>query len=164
MMNEITAIFNVEYSRIDFCLMIPDCFDGLQSEDANFETSASNSLQPLRLIYEHNVVTDKTAVVFVNPAASMFSTVSEEDQKSKQIEKGEAAEKLLKEFLGFIEVLKFTSLTKAQIIEQMTMLKYRSTSFEWSKQKKNKLDHTLLIATVSIGLGYPAETMEMLKE
>ena len=70
MMNEIAEIFNTEYSRVDFVIAIPGCFDGLQSTDANFETSLSNTLQPLRLKYEHNIVTDKIGVIFVNPRAS----------------------------------------------------------------------------------------------
>ena len=34
--------------------------------DANFEMVLSNTLQPLRLIYEHNVVTRSIGVVFVH--------------------------------------------------------------------------------------------------
>ena len=76
----------------------------------------------------------------------------------KQIEKGETAEMVLKEILGFEEVNKFTNLSKAQIIEQMAMLKYRSFSFENKKQKNNKPLHTLLMAIVSIGCGCLGET------
>ena len=67
MMNEIALIFNTQYDKVNFTLTIPVVFEGLQSTDANFETSFSNSLQPLKLKYEFNIVTNKTAVILVNP-------------------------------------------------------------------------------------------------
>ena len=88
MINEIAHIFNMNYNKIDFTLPVPDCFDYLQSTDANFETSMSNTLQPLKLKYENNLVTDKTAVVFVNPAKSYWSKERESVLKSEQIKKG----------------------------------------------------------------------------
>ena len=103
-------------------------------------------------------MTNKIASVFVNPKASGYNDASEEEQMRKQIEKGETAEKVLKEILGFEEVNKFTNLSKAQIIEQMAMLKYRSFSFENKKQKNNKPLHTLLMAIVSTGCGCLGET------
>ena len=57
MMNEIAHIFNTGYNRVDFVLTVPDVFDNLQSTDANFETSLSNTLQPLKLKHEQNLVT-----------------------------------------------------------------------------------------------------------
>ena len=44
---------------------VPDVFDQLKGEDASFEMVISNTVKPLRLFYNDNVVTDKKAVIFV---------------------------------------------------------------------------------------------------
>lgn len=38
--------------------------------DANFETIASNTLQPLNMIYNHNIVTRTIAYIFINDSCN----------------------------------------------------------------------------------------------
>ena len=59
------------------------------------------------------------------------------------------------------ELIKFTGLSKAQMIEQIAMLKYRSFSYERWKQNNNKTLNNLLIAIISIGCGSLCETNPM---
>ena len=54
------------YNRVTFSVQFPQCFDDLKGRDANFEMVASNTLQPLKLVYNYNVVTRKVARIFVN--------------------------------------------------------------------------------------------------
>ena len=44
MVTEIARIFFTRYDKSKFILSIPDCFEDLQSKDANFEMSVSNTL------------------------------------------------------------------------------------------------------------------------
>ena len=43
----------------------PSVIDGLELSDANLEVSNSNSLQPLRLVYCHNIVRCITSIGYV---------------------------------------------------------------------------------------------------
>ena len=62
MAQDIAEILNTKYERKNFSLTLPDAFDFMPG----IEKVASNSLQPLKLFYEHRRVTDSIAVIFVN--------------------------------------------------------------------------------------------------
>ena len=66
MVNEIADAFNTRFSTEDLTLQIPSVFENLTSQDAKLEMSISNTVQPLKLFYEHQVVSDSIAYVFVN--------------------------------------------------------------------------------------------------
>ena len=44
MVTEIAKIFDVKYNKKTYTLSIPICFEDIQSKDANFEMSISNTL------------------------------------------------------------------------------------------------------------------------
>ena len=53
-------------NRIDLTVTIPLAFEQLKGDDASFEMVTSNTIQPMKLMYQHNIVVDKKAMVFVN--------------------------------------------------------------------------------------------------
>ena len=61
---EISEVLTERYEKKFFTLDIPSCFDDLFSKDANIEMVASNTIQPLHLVYNHNAVTYATGVIF----------------------------------------------------------------------------------------------------
>ena len=66
MVSEIVDAINTRFSTEDLTLLVPDIFENLTSQDAKFEMAISNTVQPLKLFYQHQVVTDSIAYVFVN--------------------------------------------------------------------------------------------------
>ena len=64
MVMDVVKILLEEYSREDFSIQIPDCFDSLQGTDANFELVTPLTTQPTKVYYQHNVVSKSIAVIF----------------------------------------------------------------------------------------------------
>ena len=66
MVKDITDMMTSEYSNDTLSLKVPDCFDYLTAKDGDtkFETVTSNGLQPLNMIFSHNVVTKTVAYIF----------------------------------------------------------------------------------------------------
>ena len=56
MIKDVANILLKRYERTTFSVQIPECFEDLKGKDANFEVVTSGTLQPLRLIYSHNIV------------------------------------------------------------------------------------------------------------
>ena len=124
MIKEITDLMLEAYERNFFSLTFPKVLDQMYSGDANFETSASNTLQPLRIYYSHNVVTHSVGIIFVNGNA-FYDSVSRR--------KAKVAEALLKTDLSIQEVKTFRDLSKSQIIEKMDLIQCRVDDFERKK-------------------------------
>ena len=55
-----------DFDKSTFAVKFPECFDDLKGSDANFEMVASQTLQPVKMFYCHNIITNTRAVVFVN--------------------------------------------------------------------------------------------------
>ena len=68
MVSELAKVMTERFDRDNLALRIPDAFEQLKSEDANFEMVTSNLLQPLQMHFHDNIITDKcqTAFIFVN--------------------------------------------------------------------------------------------------
>ena len=63
----------LDFDKTTFCVQYISCFDDLKGSDANFEMVASNTLQPVRLIYNHNIATTKIAAIFVHSKVMKMS-------------------------------------------------------------------------------------------
>ena len=66
MIKNLADTLMTQFDRKTFSIMFPKCFDVLFSDDAKFEIMRSISLQNLRLVYSHNVVTKSVAVIIVH--------------------------------------------------------------------------------------------------
>ena len=66
MLKNFIDIIERSYCRTTFTLDFPSCCEDLKFDGSNFEMGASNMLQPVKLVYNHNIVTNAVAVIFVH--------------------------------------------------------------------------------------------------
>ena len=66
MVQDIVKSFETNLNRDNLSVQIPDVFERLKGKDVKFEMVSSNTCQPLNLFYNHNIVTDSIAFIFVN--------------------------------------------------------------------------------------------------
>ena len=66
MVKDITKMMTSQFSNETLSLKVPDCFEYLTTKDGDtkFETVTSNQLQPLNMIFSHNIVTKTVAYIF----------------------------------------------------------------------------------------------------
>ena len=61
-------------SRLDketLSVTFPKVLDQMSGSDASFEMSASNSIKPMQMFYNHNIATHKYGLIIVNTKAEM---------------------------------------------------------------------------------------------
>ena len=137
----------LDFDKTTFSVQFIDCFDDLKGSDANFEMVASNTLQPVRLIYSHNIATSKIAVIF--SSSKLFN--------SKEVyatERAEVQRQIFKDILEFDEVTVHNDPSKADMIKELNALKKRSDEFEKTRGDKD----VLAIAVINIGYFLDLET------
>lgn len=66
MISNVVDVLKKGYDRVFFAINIPGCFEDLEGDDASFEVSASNTMQPIQMIYSFKVITYSVAAIFVN--------------------------------------------------------------------------------------------------
>ena len=123
---------------------MPYVFDQIKGEDANYEYVTSSTIQPVRLFYQHKMVSRKIAVVFV-------TTENNGQRYTDAHARGEIAQEIFEELLEFDEVKVFTDQSKGQIIEQFDHLDALSNDFEKSKAATDNKEDVLLIGIFWIG-------------
>ena len=114
MVCDIIHTLQQKFDRETLSCEIPDAFEYMKGKDVKFEMVTSNTIQPTKMIYKHNVVTEKIAYIFVN---SKF-TVGDEDTDLEWTdfeERGEMARELFQDILEF-RTQTFTDLSKDEII------------------------------------------------
>ena len=117
---------NQRFDRTTLGLHIPSAFEQLKGKDANFEMVTSNLLQPLRLFFSYNIVTNSIAHIFVNTHCNGL-------KYENASLNGELAGKLFKNVLKFQGVTIHKNLTKEQIIQKLDQLNIQSQEFEAHK-------------------------------
>lgn len=96
MANELANIYNHKYDIKYLLLKLPDCFDDLDSSDANMEMIASSTIMPIRLPCDHNIVNHSEAIIFLNDYK-----VDKFNFGKKVLDIAPIAKKLLKDELAF---------------------------------------------------------------
>ena len=79
------------------------------------EMIISNTIQPVNLFYAYNLITERTAYIFVNTECN---GVPYQDA----VARGDAALSLFRDVLEYKNVQVFTNLDKQQIIEKLDEL------------------------------------------
>ena len=139
MIKDVATTFK-RYDRTTMSLQIPQCLEQLKGSDASFEMVVSNTLQPLRLIHTHNVVTRSIAVILVH-------TELKGTPYDGAVKTGAIYEKLFKEVLQFDKVTVHTDLKKTQVKAVLASLEKEANAFE-----KTKSDNEILsIAIANVG-------------
>ena len=143
MIMDVVQVMDKDYDHRYFSIQLIDCFDDLVGRDANFEIVASQTLQPVKLHFSHNVVTESIAVIFLNTNLKGLKYGGGPERASM-------LENLFKEVLEFDTVKVHTDLKKEQIREVLESLKKRADDFEATKGEKDIL--TIAISNVGFNL------------
>ena len=77
MVQEVIEVLEHRFDPNTLLLQIPTAFDYLKGQDADFEMVTSNTIQPLRIEYRDNIVTESVAVVFVNTSCNKVKNMDE---------------------------------------------------------------------------------------
>ena len=104
-----------QYSPNNLVFDIPRQLADIESEAPEVEIIKSNSLQPLKLVYAHNIVQRSIAYIFVNTECNGLSY-------EQALEKGVQASKMFNEILHFKEVATFTDFSREKIIDKLNHL------------------------------------------
>jgi len=105
----------------------------MTGKDASFEMVASNTIMPLKMFYEHNIATRKTALIFVTERISQNDKTLPWDDA---VAKGKEAKRLLEEGFDFTDVTVLTNLTKAEMIQAFN--KFQADVSNFAETKKGK--------------------------
>ena len=145
MVMDVVRILLEDYSREDFTIQIPNCFEILKGTDANFELVQPLTTQPVKISYVNNIVTKSVAVIFAHTNVKGL-------QYAKVHEKTEKYRELLEDILGFeVEVLMDQS--KEQMITKLESLKQIASQFEANRSARD----TLAIAVCHVGFNLQPE-------
>ena len=63
--NVVDTLMN-KFDRINLSVKLPEVFEQLKGSDAMFEMVTSNTIQPLNLLYQHNIARTKYVAIVVN--------------------------------------------------------------------------------------------------
>ena len=83
MVKQICQLLRTRYDRHTLTIRIPECFDQLKGEEENFEMVTSPTLKTTHLCYNHNIVGDSIAFIFVNDECNRFSGMDDEQKKAQ---------------------------------------------------------------------------------
>ena len=61
-------------------LHIPIAFEHLKGTDTDFEMVTTNTIQPTRLEYNQNIITESIAIVFINTFCNKVKYMTENEQ------------------------------------------------------------------------------------
>ena len=102
-----------DFNKDTLCVHIPACFDQLRGKDANFEMVTSNTIQPLNLLYQHKIVEQSIAYIFVNTYPDNHDLPLWDDAEGR----GEKARQFYEDILQFSHenVKMFKNLSKKEI-------------------------------------------------
>jgi len=109
MIANVSYILDSLYDRFTQAVEFPTCFDSMKSDDANIEIVSSSSLQTMRLVRKHNVVTHTIAAIFVTPELKGMEYQGWESRVNKQKE-------IFGKYLQYDEVKVHKDLSKDEYI------------------------------------------------
>ena len=116
------------FDKINLTADIPSIFSGLVGKDANFEISASNTLQNLKLFYEDNLVNKMFAVIFAHT-----EILGREGWPTRQyrdaMDRAEKVKKMLVEVLNVEDTVICKNFSKKQMIDKFTELTDKANTY-----------------------------------
>ena len=101
---------------------------------------ASNTIQPVKIFWQHRIVTEQAAVVFVHTKALAL-------EYDGAVARGKLWEDCLKDVWGVPDVQVYNDPTKEKMIEVLQELKARSEKFEEASGEKD----IFLVTIANIG-------------
>ena len=80
MVKDVIETFEHRFDPQTLMLHIPGAFEHLKGSDSNFEMVTSNTIQPTRLEYSKNIITEKKAVIFINTCCNKIKSMDRAKQ------------------------------------------------------------------------------------
>ena len=120
------------FDKINLTADIPSIFSGLVGKDANFEISASNTLQNLKLFYEDNLVNKMFAVIFAHTEI-LGRILGRKEVPTYQyrdaMDRAEKVKKMLVEVLNVEDTVICKNFSKKQMIDKFTELTEKANTY-----------------------------------
>ena len=149
MVKDVVRILLEDYSRTNFSIQIPDCFDILKGTDANFELVAASTMQPVRVYYTNNIVTKSIAIIFGHTNVNGL-------EYEEATEKVELCRKVFKDIFEFDEVEVHLDSDKKQMIEALKSVKHVASEFEINRSGRDNL----VVGVAHVGFHLNCERFE----
>ena len=124
MVKDIVTIFETQYDKDKLTLTLPEALTHLFSMELQFEMIKSNSLQPIKLIYEHCIVTQQHSIAYI--FVNVFDDLEEEIAKKQ----GEVAKTMFKDTLEFNDVQVFENLKMDEVLKKLNYIIQKAEIFE----------------------------------
>ena len=116
------------FDKINLTADVPSIFSGLDGKDANFEISASNTLQNLKLFYEDNLVNKMFAVIFAHTEILGRKGLPTYQYRDA-MDRAEKVEKMLVEVLNVEDTVICKNFSKQQMIDKFTELTDKANTY-----------------------------------
>ena len=108
--------FENSFNKLDLTFELPLRLVEIELQGKGIEVVKSNTIQPLKLIYSHNIIRKGIASIFVN-------TRCDKCIYPDAVEKGNLAARIFTDALNFNKVTTYTDLTFKEIVDEMEALK-----------------------------------------
>lgn len=132
----IRDLINTLLKRLDhqtLSIQFPEVLSQLnEMGQDSFEMSCSNTIMPLKMFFNHNIITHTYAVIFVNTHTRGLPW-------DKAIEKAQECVRLFKETFQFSQVEVFTDLPKFRMIEEFDKIQRIANKFENSRSPTDEM-------------------------
>ena len=104
MVKDVIEVLEHRFDPNTLMLHIPSAFDHLKGQDTSFEMVTSNTIQPLCLEYQDNIITESVAVVFINSSCNKVQNM-EDDKKIEALVNAQMDQQTKKEQIDPTKVL-----------------------------------------------------------
>ena len=83
MVQDLILFLQSQLDRSSLTVQLPQAFEHLKGADANFEMVTSNSIQSIRLFYQHNFVSESVALVLVSTGIDRFKNMDQVQRRKE---------------------------------------------------------------------------------
>ena len=122
MVQNILLALTQNADRVNAKVLIPQAFEYLSSNDAQFETVTSSRIQTVMLFYIENLVTHSIGIVFYHNKTLSKGIYNDELQNSLKYNAVYPCLNLLKKALKLDQVHTFGDLSLSQLVEKLDFL------------------------------------------
>ena len=142
MVEELVKMLSKKCDRDTMTIELPYAFQNMVGRDANYEMVTSNTIQPILLSYQHNMVSHSIAYIFVNTGCQDL------EYKDHALKK-EKTESLYRKYLEFDEVYVFENKSKMEIIDILNDLRLKALEYESETSQDTSRNKKLLALSIT---------------
>ena len=108
--------FETCFSKSELTFELPRQLYEMEKQVKGLEVILSNTIQPIKLVYDNNLLATSKACIFVNTECKSFTY-------ENAVEKGIQAARIFNQFIKFSEVSVYTDYNLQKISEKLQQLK-----------------------------------------